>query len=585
MIQYARISPHEALENMRKLKLLLLGIAIGVVAGFMAFDLAFPSFDPSIWRAYAEATGICPLTTISSVLWSKLVSVGQEPALVSVLSVGLLVFAVFDLLWRLLAILVCPSVENRNWWRLTLPFASFLGCALTAFSEPVWRMALSGTPALMSLALFMLAGDLFLAALFAETAVDEFGEPIGLIRPSLFVYAAFLLSGALSIELPIAVLLPVLFLVASWKVFPRVKDDRYREHPDDVFVFTQIDFSKPIACFCWLIGFAEAVICSGVLKIGILRYFEEQVRAVAGAASPIGWVLWTAGAFVPFVAILRLLPVQTARTGRWSFGRVVTVMLIVAVSLAVVSPFARGEQSFASAVRAPFMQAIGAVLAAQAAALALALFSYSAFHEMEYGRRFGGLATFFVGLALALALAVAVLGVRRDSAQWVRQVIFDAVEEIEREAEGLSWIFTDGSVDIGIELAARRHNSKIGTRPLVADGPFAAADNAEAQLRGWIADDAFELQKSGLLAGFDFWKAAGKPAPLASGLLARSSWPDGARERGIAYVEKVLGPRMMALSRTGALARERDRQVREVYEAILRCVSRMADARRAGGML
>lgn len=586
MIQYARISPREALENMRKLKLLLLGIAIGVVAGFMAFDLAFPSFDPSIWRAYAEATGLHPLTGITSVLWSKLVSAGRDPVFISVLSVGVLMFAVFDCLWRMLAILICPSNENRNWWRLTVPFVAFLGCALTAFSEPVWRMALSGSPTLTTLALFMLACDLFLVPLFTETVVDEFDAPIGLVRPDLFIYVAFLLSGALFVELPIAMALPVLFLVACWKVFPRVRSDRYREHPDDMYVFMRMSFSKLFAVCCWLVGLAGSVCGSGVLKIGLLRYFEEMARAVTGAASPVGWILWIACTLVPLVAVCHLLPVQTAQTGRWTFGRVVLSIVIVDVSLAVVSPLAKADWAFVakSVVRAPLMQALGAVLAAQSAALVLAMFSYCAFHELDSRRRLGGPAAIVVGLALVLALAVAVSGVRRESAAQVRQAIADAMEETVREAEGLPWVFTDGSADIGVELAARRHRQKIVTRPLVADGPFAVEENAVAQLREWIADDAPELQDSAAQTGFELWKSAGKPAPQASGLLARSSWPDGACERGIAYV-KLLNARMTSLVNTGALSRENDPQVAEVFRSILRCMSRMAEARGAGGML
>lgn len=571
---------------MRKLKFFLLGIAIGIVVALVAFDLSFPAIDPSVWRAYAEATGVCPPTTVTSVLWSKLVSLGLDPALLSALSVGVLMVAVFDFIWRLLAILVCPSSENRNWWRMTIPFVSFLGCALTAFSEPVWRMTLSGSPTVMTLALFMLACDLFLVPLFIETMADEFDGPNGLVRPSHVVYAAFLLSGALFVEMPIAIVVPVLFLIACQKVFPRVRDDRYREHPDDVYVFMEVDFSKPVAVCCWLVGLAGAVSCSGVLQIGLQRYFWAQVRDVAVAVSPGGLILWIACTLVPFVAVCRLLPVQTARTGRWTFGRVVLAILIAVVSLAVVSPLARGGWAFVSnaVVRAPLMQALGAAFAAQAAALALALFSYRAFHEVDYGRRSSGVVVFAVSLALVLALAAAGLGIRRGSAVSVRQAVVDAMDEIVREADGLSWIFTDGSVDLGIELAARRHHGKICTRPLIADGPSVVADNAAAQLCGWISDDAPELQNSGAQAGLEFWKRAGRTAPTASGLLARSSWSDGARERGIAYVQS-LNSRMTALEGAGALSREKDPQVVEVFRAVLRCMSRMADAREAGGML
>ena len=567
---------------MRKLKYLLLGVAVGSVVGLMAFDFEFPAVDPSIWREYAEATGLWPSTAVTPVLWRRIVSFGCSPLAVSVFSVGLLAFAVFDLLWRMLTLMVCPQDDYRNWWRLTVPVTSLLGCGLAVFSEPVWRLALSGSPALLTLALFMLACDLFLVSFFTELYFDDDGMPVGLVKSGLGIYAAFLLSGALAVETPVALVLPPLFVLAYRKLLALVMDGRYRGHPADLLVFAPVRFSNWIAFFLWLAGAACVVAVSGALRDdgGVLRYAVETVRGVQGTASPVGWILWAGCTLVPFVLACGLLPVLTARDRRLEFGLGVVALLIGAVALTAVSPVARGDWAIvpSAAVRSPFMQALGAVLSAQAAALALALFAYFAFHVMprDYAPRTA--VVIGVCLALAAAAAVAASGVRRGQARQVRQAIADAMEETVREAEGLSWIFTDGSADIGIELAARGRHGGLRARPLITGGPFAAPTNSATLLRDWLSQDASDLKASAVQIGFELWKRERKPAPAASGLLARADWPAGERERGIAFAEQ-LGARMSELEKAGALEREADSCVRNLFSAVLWRLSRMARQR------
>lgn len=567
---------------MRKLKYLLLGGAFGSVVGLMAFDVAFPSVDPSIWREFAETTGLWPSTGVTPVLWRKLVSFGCAPTLVSALSVGLLAFAVFNILWRLIALMVCPQDEYPNWWRLTVPVVALLGGALAVMSEPVWRLALSGAPALLPLSLFVLACDLFLVSFFTELYFDDDGVPVGRVRSQLGIYAAFLLSGALAVETPVALVLPFLFVAVHRRLRALVMDGRYRGHPEDLRVFAPARHSSWIAFFLWLAGVACVLAVSGALKgeDGLLRYLVETIRSVKGTATPLGWLLWTGCTLVPFALAGGLLPVLTARDRRLEFGLGVVTLLVGAVSLAAVSPAARGDWALVSsaAVHAPFMQALGAFLSASSASLSLAVFAYFAFHVMprDYAPR--RLVVAGVGLALIAALAVAGAGFRRGPARQVREAIADAMEETIREAKGLKWIFTDGSADVGVELVARRRHQDLRARPLITGGPFAAPTNSAIVLRDWLSQDASDLKASAVQVGFELWKRERKPAPPSSGLLARADWLAGERERGIAVAER-LGARMAELSKAGALEREVDSRVRDVFAAVLWRISRMARQR------
>ena len=566
---------------MRKIKYLFLGGACGAIVSLMAFDAAFPSVDPSIWREFAEATGLWPSTGVLPVLWRKLVSLGFATTLVSALSVGLLAFAVFNILWRLIALMVCPQDEYPNWWRLTVPVVALLGGTLAVMSEPVWRLALSGAPALLTLSLFVLACDLFLVSFFTELYFDDDGVPVGRVRSQLGIYAAFLLSGALAVETPVALALPFLFVAVHRRLRALVMDGRYRGHPEDLRVFAPARHSSWIAFFLWLAGAACVLAVSGALKDGgILRYLAETIRGVKGAATPLGWLLWTGCTLVPFALAGGLLPVLTARDRRLEFGLGVVALLVGTVSLAAVSPMARGDWAMVSsaAVHAPFMQALGAVLSASSAGLSLAVFAYFAFHVMprDYAPR--RLVAAGVGLALIAALAVAGAGFRRGPARQVREAIADAMEETVREAKGLKWIFTDGSADVGIELVARRRHQDLLARPLITGGPFAAPTNSATVLRDWLSQDSSDLKASAVQIGFELWKRERKPAPPASGLLARADWPAGERERGIAFAER-LGARMAELSKAGALEREADSRVRDVFATVLWRLSRMARQR------
>lgn len=575
---------------MKKLNYLLLGCAVGIVAGIACIDQAFPSPDPSIWRAYAEATGWWPSMSVTPVLWRRLVSLGLSPGLISAFFTALLAFAVFDILWRMLALLVCPQNECRNWWRLTVPIITFLGTVLAVFSEPVWRLALSGSSALPSLALFLLSCDLFLLSFFQGVVFDDDGNPVNPLEAGAGIYAAILLAGALAVEMPILLALPFAFVAVQRFLSAQIMDGRYREHPVCFGVFVPIRFSCWIAFFIWILGVAAVFAVSGLRQDGgLMRYLSEVVHGALGAASPLGWFLWLGCTVVPFALVCGLLPVLTARDRPLSFPLGVIALLVGSASLAAVSPAARGDWAFVpfAVVHAPFMQALGAVLSAQTAAFALALFAYHAFHVMPRNYTPRIFVTFCVVIAMALMLAVAGRGIGRGQSRQVRQAIVDAMEETVREAKGLSCIFTDGSADVGVELTARRFRQDLCALPLITGGPFAAATNSATLLRDWLREGSPKLKASAVQVGFDLWKRERKPAPAASGLLAREDWPEGARERGVAYAEE-LGARMAELSRTGALSREPDPRVRDVFAAILWRLSCMArqrgDDERADGL-
>ena len=147
------------------------GAMVGAAVAALAVLLAFPAVDPSVWREVASATGIRGDGAITPVLWRTLVGAGVPLTVIGAVGIGLFACAFFDALRRTLLILV-PAAEFPKWWTRTVPLAAFAGTLLAVFADPVWRLALTGGPALLELALMAASVDLYLTRFFVCTDVD-----------------------------------------------------------------------------------------------------------------------------------------------------------------------------------------------------------------------------------------------------------------------------------------------------------------------------------------------------------------------------------------------------------------------------
>ena len=182
---------------------IIIGLTVGAAVAALAVLLAFPAVDPSIWREVASATGIRGDGAITPVLWRALVGSGVPLMVIGAVGIGLFACAFFDALRRTLLILV-PAEEFPKWWMRTVPAAAFAGTLLAVFADPVWRLALTGAPALVELALMAASVDLYLTRFFVCTDVDPqlLEENVAelqrvSLRANAGAYAAFLIAGAL----------------------------------------------------------------------------------------------------------------------------------------------------------------------------------------------------------------------------------------------------------------------------------------------------------------------------------------------------------------------------------------------------
>ena len=587
---------------------IVIGAMVGAAVAALAVLLAFPAVDPSIWREVASATGIRGDGAITPVLWRTLVGAGVPLKVIGAVGIGLFACAFFDALRRTLLILV-PAAEFPKWWTRTVPLAAFAGTLLAVFADPVWRLALTGGPALVELALMAASVDLYLTRFFVCTDVDpqllEENEAM-LRRVSLKAnagaYAAFLIAGALVIETPVALVLPVGFVLVHALMRVRGVGEAYKGLPDGRMIGVPPRFASWGAFLLWATG-AVAVYATAAVQFEggmFLKYLAGVFLATVGAAGVFGWMLWAGFAFAPCIAALGVLPALT-RDGRrleFAFGLVALISGLVAYGQ--VSPFASTRfWCFLDGVRtvsSPLMLALGAVLAAVAVAATFALFAYFAFHLMPEDYPVRKPLAWGVGVGLALVVCGTAATVVCEEARRVRAVIAAAMDETARECEGLTWVFTDGTCDAGVELAARARGRTLYALPMIAreDGNSAAlrtrglADEADRKsaetgvavlLRDWATAGSTNLNAAAVQLGLEFWKRERKAIPEASGLVARpGGYAAGERERGIAEAGR-LADAMLALAKSGAVECDGDTRVREAFAAVLWRLSRMARAR------
>lgn len=546
---------------MRKIKYSLLALALAGVVTLLSVAFPYPPNDPSVWPVLAEMTGLRPSTSATPLLWRFLVAHGV--ALDQIGQVSLFVFAasLLALLGRMLVLRLSPTEKFRSWWRFTLPSVTTVGTLLAVFSEPVWRLAQTGSPALLTLALLLLTTNLFFAPFFMLPRIDvDAGVSGNSLAVDVCQLASFALAGFLAVESPLALALPVLFVAGRNFLERCIKNGRYAEYPYDVCVLAPERCTSWLAVSAWCAGAGVGAWLVSASGLGFATYVRGLAGDLCAAASLVGWALWLCLALAPAVFAVILV----SRVKRLDSGlgfAMFAIGLVACLSLVPVGKLHYWVFLSAPTVTSPFMLALGVTLSAIAVTLSLAYFAYFAYHAMQVNdapRRSVTLLVAFVQAALAL---VALEGLSAREARAIRQVIADAMDETALEAEDARWLYTDGSCDMGIALAARRRRLSFEILPMI--GPAGKV----AQLREWVAGGSTNLAETAVQLGFELWSREGMTPLTASGFVARpGEFSDAERGRKAA---DALGERMKALVSSGAVRREGDPAVRAAFSSLL----------------
>ena len=528
----------------------IIAAIVGAAAAVALAVFSVPGLDPSLWKDAAIFRGLLPPETFFPGVWRLLP--GVMTPLGGAVGGGVLAFLLCISVRTAFVIVARPSEKMEVWRKWYAPLLSAAVALLAIAADPVWRSCQVLTPTLVYLVAYAVIVFLFLNWL--RYCRDG------------FLYAIMLLSGVLASESAYVFLMLPVFVVVLRLIWRDIMNGVYKpvgDMPD----FSQLPKWRMFLCF--VLGFAACayanietfVAAGGVEAAGwsssdiLVRYGVALVKSLINAASPVGWVIVILIGLAPLFGSLAVLSGKASdeEPMPFAFGFAALLCGIVAAFQVMPVPMAWFWQwnHQMIVVHDPTLLSFACVFSALTVVVAFSAFVIENFgraNMFEKGTRL--LLLTWALVAVGGILLFTLTGLARPGISAMQRLVDDAVRETVREMEGLTWIFTDGSCDAALELEAARQGRNIRPinmmstssgrdiylrlRDLTDEADVAAAkQGAPVMLRVWAGEKPDAIDRAAVQLGFEFWKRANKPLPEASGLLARTKWPDAAAlERG-----------------------------------------------------
>ena len=560
---------------------IVLAIAAGVISAAAMIVFGVPGLDPGLWNEVSVVSGLRPPRTIFPGFWRlgaaclfHFLDMGTATVVLRWLGAvaGGFCVTVFCLIVRqILALVIHTSRPYAVWFRVIAPLFAFLGALLFGVSDPLWRICRVFSPELMRLSMLLLAVHWVLRWFTCG----------GQWR----VLSAFALMGAMAAETPFAFLLPLLFAVSYAAVWHCVMDGLFRK-PDGLP--EPVELPKWRMFFVFLGALAAAVWLNtfGFVHFGGLeangwsandiyfRYAGGYWRLLVGSATLIGWALGLGVCVLPLLVALTMFPrsVRDDQPMAFNYGVMLFFVGVLAAMQSGAFPAARfwTYSSDTVMVESGFLLAFFVACAMASFALVGAAFAFecqrkylmsAADQELESGVAAEKPGRMLRGVVPALACGFAALALchlRKPVETEMQRIVDDAVDETVEECDGARWLFTDGRLDAGIELAAAAKGRKLTTLDMMSgatewertvrvrgfsegtDDYEAAEKGTPTLLRVWAGEKTNGMDGVALQLGFDFWKRERRPLPKASGMVAREvGMTDEAAEKGIARAKEL----------------------------------------------
>ena len=558
-----------------------LAIMAGAIAFFAVLIWGVPGVDPSMWDEIAAVSGVRPPRGMFPGLWRCLTGwmfwlFGTSGAIgilkfVGAVGAGFCTMLVCLIARQVLALLIRTSHPFPVWYRRIAPFFAFLGAYFFGIGEPLANVAQIFTPDLLRLLMLLVAVHLSLRW-FAGGG-----------RWRLF--PAMAIMGLLASETAFGFLLPFVFVSSYVVIWWCVMDGLF---PKPEKLAEPSELPKWRMFFLFLGGLVLGVWVNGAMFIFLggaaangwstadvyFRYATGYWFTIRHAASLIGWVLGLGFCVVPLVVGIRLFPMLARDDRPMPFARGALMFFIglLALMQSGVVPVTRFWSFSSAAVYSGFLLAFFNVCAMVTVSLFGAAFAFEC--QRTYlnpeedsrvqlpGPALRGLAP-FIGLVLAL---VALVWIPKPVESEMQRIVDAAVEETVRECENVKWLFTDGRLDTGVELEAKRQGKELKTLNMMSGASkwetsircrgfepgspdyTAAETGIPSLLRIWAGEKVNGMDGVGLQLGFEFWKREQKPLPKASGMIAMEKGMDDATaEQGIARA-KAIADRILAIA-------------------------------------
>ena len=564
----------------------------------------FPCAHPKVWADLSVVAGLRPPASLCPGVWRAIVfplfrRLSLDDALITLRVCGMAAAALTATLFYLLvrealAVTVRQFSRTPAWRNVVAPLVSFVGAVVLSCGEPVWAAGQSFSPS--GLFVLELVTSVFLLARYARLG--------GFWRLAVSMF----LFGFLSGEYAAGLLLTAGAIVALRQVILEAMKARL---PLADLHAGGTPVALPAAI--WLLGVFASVIlgirsfvATGGLDVwewpsGALpaRYAVAYVLSTAISANMFGWIGFAALTVAPFLLAAQHFPHAVdddqpiAEVGLGTLG-VAFVFALSQLSLIFHAWYWRWSEQVA--VGSSTLLCLAIFLSAGTAVLGLAAFGFcfSCRAQPETAPKRKGSPFFILAVAVVLLLTVPGRygGMRREAMCIVR----DYVREVARECGGVKWLFTDGALDEGIELASLRYGRPVNALPMIAgEGPrehyirlrgaggaeerMALKDSAASTLKAWKGDFPLNLTNSAVQIGFEVWRQTREPIPPCSGLLARpAGFPPGECERGIKAAND-LAERILDLCEADVFGSTPDSVVEEDLVRVLWRIARMTRTR------
>ena len=603
---------------------MLLAIAAGAIAAAAMIVYGVPGLDPGLWNEVSVVSGLRPPRTIFPGFWRlgaallfRFLDLGTATVVLRWLGavVGGCCVSVFCLIVRqILALVIHTSRPYAVWYRQIAPLFAFLGALLFGVSDPLWRICRVFSPELMRLGLLMLAVH-WILRWFAHG---------GRWR----ILSAFALMGVMAAETPFAFLLPLLFVVSYAAVWHCVMDGMIQK-PDGLPEPVELPkwrmffvFLGALAAAVWLntLGFVHfgGIEANGWSTNDIyFRYAGGYWRMLTGAATLMGWALGLGVCVLPLLVALTMFPrsVRDDQPMAFNYGVMLFFVGVLAAMQCGAFPSARfwTYSTDTVMVESGFLLAFFVACAMTSFALVGAAFAFECQRKYltadaeqdEPGQRVAEKpGRMLRGVAPALSCCLAALALchlRKPVETEMQSIVDDAVAETVEECDGAKWIFTDGRLDAGVELAAAAKGVSLTTLDMMSgatewertvrvrgfkertDDYEAAEKGTPTLLRIWAGEKTNGMDGVAIQLGFEFWKRERRPLPKASGMVAREvGMTDEAAEKGVARAKELsrrildVAPQVESASPSPALA--------SAFSAVAWRLSRFARLREDRGL-
>ena len=559
----------------------MLAVVVGLISCVSVLVFGLPGIDPAMWDEVAAVAGIRPPVNIFPGFWRILTwwifalfgIDGATHTLVGLgaLGAGVCTAILYLIIRQVLALLIRTSHPFPVWYRRIAPLFAFVGAFLFGVGSPLMRVAQAFSPGELRLLMLLVTVHLLLRWFTVG----------GRWR----LFPAMALMGFLAAETPFGFLLPLLFVCTYKVVWHCILDELF---PKPEKLPEPMELPKWRMFFLFLGALAVGIWMNGACFIALdgaaacgwetgdvyFRYGIGYWTLFRGAATLIAWVLALGLCIVPMVLAIRIFPmvVRDDRPMLFAPG----VMLFFIGILALMQSGALPQTQFwtfpLSVVHSGFLLSVFNVCAMLTVSLFGAAFAF------ECQRTYlaptdedgdvtppGVLLRWLAPFIALIVLALASRAIPRPVESEMQRIVNAAVAETVRECEGITWLFTDGRLDAGVEIEAARQGKTLRTLNMMSGGSEwevslrcrgltpGTADYETAKtgipvlLRVWAGEKTNGMDGVAIQLGFEFWRRDRKPLPKVSGMVAIEKGLDDATAAEGAARAKAIADRILAL--------------------------------------